>query len=106
VTGLLSLHGASGNLLQIRSTVNGSAAFLNVTGGSSVNFVDVDDIDAQPGNDIAVGWNSVKGPNTPGWLIGVVAPLLGPVGLGALALLLLASGQRWLPRSKRADPAL
>jgi hypothetical protein len=106
VTGQLSLHGAAGNLLQIRSTVGGSAAFLNVTGGSSSNFIDVDDIDVTPGNDVAVGWNSVKGPNTPGWLFGVAAPMLGPLALGVLALLLLRTGQRSLLRSTRGDPAL
>jgi hypothetical protein len=103
VTGQLSLFGAVGNLLQLRSTVNGSAAFLNVTGGSSVNFLDVDDINATPGNDIAVGYNSVKGPNTPGWLFGVAVPMLGPLALLALALVLGATGRRWLPRPSPGD---
>jgi len=103
VTDLLSLLGAAGNLLRIRSTVNGSAALFNSTGRSSVNYVDVEDNDAQPGGGIAAGWYSVKGPNTPGWLLGASVPMLAPVAFGLLALLLLASGQRWLPRSTRAD---
>jgi len=107
VTGLLTLLGASGNLLQIRSTLSGILAFFNVSGSSSASFVNVDDIDAQPGNDISLPANSVAGPNTPGWqLFGVPVPLLGPVALVALALSLLISGQRWLPRSTRGDPAL
>jgi len=106
VTGLLTLLGAVGNRLKIRSTVNGSAAFLNVTGTSSASFIDIQDSNALAGNDISLPTNSIKGPNTPGWLFGVVVPLLGPVAMGVLALLLMASGQRWLPRSTRADPAL
>jgi len=106
VTGLLSLHGAPGNRLQIRSTVNGSAAFLDVTGATSVSYIDVQDSDAQAGNDIPIGPNSVKGPNTPGWIFGTAVPMLTPLALGVLALLLLATGQRWLPRSTRADRAL
>jgi hypothetical protein len=106
VIGLLSLHGAAGNLLQIRSTVNGSAAFLNVTGTSSVNYIDVQDSDAQAGDDIPIGHNSVKGPNTLGWIFGVPVPMLAPLAIGVLALLLLVTGQRWLPRSTRADRGL
>jgi hypothetical protein len=106
VTGLLSLLGAASNLLKIRSTVNGSVAFFNVSGTSNASFVDVQDNDALAGNDIGLPANSVKGPNTPGWLFGIPVPLLGPVALGILALLLLASGQRWLPRSTRADHPL
>jgi hypothetical protein len=106
VTGLFSLLGASGNRLQVRSTLAGSAAFLNVTGSSSVSHVDVDDSDALLGNAISLPTNSVKGLNTPGWLQEIVVPLLAPLGLAALALLLLVSGRRWLPRSTRADPSL
>jgi hypothetical protein len=108
VTGLLSLLGSAGNLLQIRSTLDGSEAFLNVQGGSSADFVDIQDIAAAGGNSIVLGPNSVKGTNTPGWLsAGVLVPLLGPLAPVLLALLLLVSGQRWLlPRSARADHAL
>ena len=96
VTGLFSLQGAPGNRLVLRSTASGTSAFLAATGGSTASFVDVDDIDAQPGNDIFITPNSVKGPNTPGWLLGIPVPLLGPVALGALALLMLGSGRRAL----------
>jgi hypothetical protein len=106
VSGLLSLSGVSGNRLKLRSTTGGSSAFLNATGGSGVNFVDVDDIDATAGNDIFISQNSVKGPNTPGWLLGIPVPLLGPIALGSLALLLLGSGRRLLHRSARGGAAL
>jgi hypothetical protein len=102
VTGLLSLLGAAGNLLQIRSSVNGSAAFFNVTGTASASFVDVDDNDASAGNDISLPANSLRGANTPGWLLGVLVPMLEPLALGVLVLLLLAPAQRRLRRSARA----
>ena len=106
VTGLLTLLGSVGNLLQIRSTVNGSAAFMNATGTSSASYVNVQDNNALPGNDIPLLVNSVKGSNTPGWLQGISVPMLGPVALALLALLLLVSGQQWLQRSTRADNSL
>ncbi len=106
VTGLLSLLGAESSLLQIRSTLSGSLALFNVTGSSSASFVNVDDNDAQPGNDIFLPANSVKGSNTPGWLSASQVPLLGPVAMGLLMLLLLGSGQRGLFRSTRMDPTL
>jgi hypothetical protein len=105
-TGLFSIQGALGNRLVLRSTAGGSPAFLNATGGNTATFVDVDDIDATAGNDIFIPPNSVKGPNTPGWLLGIPVPLLGPIALGALALLLLGSGKRLLHRTTRADSAL
>jgi hypothetical protein len=105
VTGLLTLLGSAGSLLQIRSTLNGVAAFFDVSGTSSASFVDVQDNDAQPGNDIVLDANSVKGSNTPGWTFGIPVPLLGPVALTLLALLLLVSGQRWLSRPTRAGHA-
>ena len=106
VTGLLTLLGAAGNLLQIRSTVNGSAAFLNVAGASSASLIDVQDIDASAGNDIILGSELAEGPEHARLAVWIAVPLLGPLALGALALLLLATGQRWLPRSTRAEPRL
>ncbi len=70
ITTSLQLLGVSGNRLRIRSTLGGSAALFNVTGSSSADFVDVQDNDATPGNDVALGLNSIKGTNTPGWTIG------------------------------------
>jgi hypothetical protein len=102
VTGLLTLIGTLGNRLKIRSTLAGTAAIFNVTGSSNVAFVDVQDNNALPGNDISLPANSLKGSNTPGWLQGISVPLLGPVGIALLSLLLLVSGQRWLSRSTRA----
>ena len=70
VTSSLQLVGVSGNLLKVRSTLGGSAAFLNVSGTSSANYADVQDSDATAGNDLALALNSIKGTNTPGWTIG------------------------------------
>lgn len=103
ITGGLTLLGSAGNRLKVRSTVNGNAAFFNASGTSIVSFVDVQDNDSQGGNAIPVPPNSLKGPNTPGWLDDIAAPLLAPLGLALLALLLLVSGQRWLPRTSRED---
>jgi hypothetical protein len=105
MSGLL-LHGVAGNRLVIRSSLNGSPAFFNLNGTSSVDHIDVADIDAQTGGDIPIGHNSVKGPNTLGWIFGVPVPMLAPLALGGLVLLLLATGQRWLPRRARADRTL
>ena len=70
VTSSLTLLGDTGNLRTIRSTLDGSEAFLNVQGSSNADFVDVQDNDATGGNSITLGANSVKGSNTPGWLTG------------------------------------
>ncbi len=96
VTSSLSLLGAAGNLLTLRSTVGGSAAFLDVQGTGGGDFVDVQDIDATAGNPISLGPNSVKGPNTPGWLAAALVPVFGAPGLALLALSLLWSGLRAL----------
>ena len=96
VTGALTLFGAPGNLLTIRSTVGGSEAFLNLQGTSSADFVDVDDNDSTLGNAIALGPNSVTGSNAPGWLGAAAVPLFGILGLAMLALAILQSGRRAL----------
>lgn len=75
ITNSLALFGAAGNLLTIRSTVGGIAAFLNVQGTGSGDFVDVEDNDATAGSPIALGPNSVNGSNTSGWLIGPLPEL-------------------------------
>jgi hypothetical protein len=95
VTGVFSISGVSGNLLKIRSTIDGVLAFLNVQGSSSTSFVDVNDNDATAGNDIALGSESVKGPNTPGWLLSPMIPLLPPlVGVLLLGTLLFLARRR------------
>jgi hypothetical protein len=98
VSGLLVAVGSLGNLLQIRSTLNGAAAFLNVQGSSSTSFVDVQDNNALAGHPIGLPSNSVKGSNTPGWLLTPVIPLLPPLAGAALGLALLALARYWLPR--------
>ena len=96
MTSSLALLGAAGNLLTIRSTVDGSEAFLNVGGTGSANFVDVQDNDTTAVNPVILGPNSVIGPNTPGWLSGMVLPALGVLGLALLAFAVLGSGRRVL----------
>ena len=98
VTGALSLEGAAANRLTIRSTLDGSEAFLNVQGSSSADFVDVQDNDATAGNPVTLGANSLKGSNTPGWLTGVLVPALGALGLAALGASLYLTGRRTLRR--------
>jgi hypothetical protein len=99
VTGAFSVAGVDGNLLKIRSSVGGEAAWLNVSGASSATFVDVEDNDATPGGPIALGSDSVKGPNTPGWQASAVIPLLPPAALAALALGLAGWARRALRRA-------
>ena len=104
VTTSLTLLGATGNLLTIRSTLGGVAAFLDLQGSDSADFVDVQDNDATAGNPVNLGSNSVKGSNTPGWLSSAVVPVLGALGLSALALSLLWGGRRALA-TRRGDLA-
>ena len=96
VTGAFSVVGVDGNRLKIRSSQDGVAAYLDVTGASSASYVDVQDNDATPGNPIPLDSGSVKGPNTPGWQLSAVVPLLPPLALGLLALGLVVSGRRAL----------
>jgi hypothetical protein len=90
VTNLLSFAGVLGSLLQIRSTADGTPAYLEAAGASSATYVDVQDNDATPGSPIVLGSDSVKGPNTPGWQLSAEIPLLPPLALAALAFALAA----------------
>ena len=101
VLGLLTLAGASGNLLMIGSTTGGNAAFLNLLGSSSADFVDVEDNDATGGKLINLTASSVKGANTPGWLPPNL-PAFGVLGLGLLALSLFWGGRRALAERSAA----
>jgi hypothetical protein len=101
VAGAFDVSGTLGNLLKIRSTIGGTKAFLNVQGSSSTDYVDVADNSALPGNNIALPSNSLKGLNTPGWLVTPAIPLLPPLAALALATLLLVLARRWLPRWRR-----
>jgi hypothetical protein len=79
---LLQLAGVSGDRLEIRSTLDGSAAFLDLEGGQSTAFLDVKDLHAV-GFRIAFGQGSIDSGNTDGWVIASV-PVLPLASLGAL----------------------
>ena len=100
IGGLLSLSGAPGNLLRIRSTRMGTTAFLNVQGASAASYIDVEDNSTAPGNPIAVGSESIIGPNTDGWLLAPGIPAL-PLAVSACLAVglvcLAASGLRRRP---------
>ena len=87
-----TVSGATGNLLKIRSTIGGTKAFVNVQGSASAAHVDVADNSAIPGINIPMSGDSVKGPNSPGWLLSPMVPLLPPLAAALLlaALLLVA----------------
>jgi len=105
VTGAFSVAGVDGNRLKIRSSQDGEVAYLNVTGASSASYVDVQDNDATPGNPIPLDSGSLKGPNTPGWQLSAVVPLLPPLALAALVLGLVESARRALRKADR-EPTL
>jgi hypothetical protein len=91
VTDYLTLAGAPGNRLQIRSTVDGSEAYLDLQGGQSVTLVEVKDIHAI-GNEIEYGPDSSSLGNTDGWVfVGIPVPTLGPVAFALLAALLMTA---------------
>ena len=95
VAGSFVVAGALGNQLKIRSTVGGTKAFVNVQGSSSASCVDVEDNSALLGINIPMDSCSIKGPNSPGWLLTPAIPLLPPLA-GALLLgaLLMAARRR------------
>jgi hypothetical protein len=96
VAGDFSATGAAGNLLKIRSTVGGSAAFLQAQGAASASYVDVADNNALGGSSIPLDSNSLKGPNSLGWLLTPAVPLLPPLALALLGGALLAAARRRL----------
>ena len=67
-------------------------AFLDLQGGHTGDFVDVDDNDAV-GTPITLGSNSVIGANTMYWSLVPLVPLLSPVALGLLALALVVAAR-------------
>jgi len=96
------LAGASGNLLEIRSTVDGSEAFLDLGEAATGSFVDVKDNHAidQP---VTLDANSVISGNAPGWSVpSPLVPALSLLGLAALAAGLTLTGCRSLSRRARA----
>ena len=99
VIGTLTMLGAPGNLLRIRSTGEAGVAFFDLRGLQSVDYVDVENNVVTGGNG-ELGPNSVKGPNTGGWsLAGAVVPGLGALGLTLLVLALVAGSRRILRRT-------
>jgi hypothetical protein len=67
VTNLLTLNGAAGNLLSLRSSVSGTQWKINAPSTQSVNFVDVKDSDASGGTVITPG-SSVDSLNNINWI--------------------------------------
>jgi len=67
VTGLLTLTGASGNLIQVKSSQSGQLAYLKNTGTNSVSFVNAVDNNANAGITIAADTNSTLS-NTFNWI--------------------------------------
>ena len=105
VTDSLALGGASGQRLQIRSTLDGSEAYLDLQGSQSVAFVEVKDNHAV-GNEIYYGSDSSSLGNTDGWvLLGIPVPALGASGLVLLAGLLMAASAVALQRRGAAGRA-
>ena len=104
----LTLMGAPGNLLMIRSTVPGQQAFLDLAqmGSQQIEYVDVAD-NAATGRLLAPGsaaaYHSVDSGNTTGWFVvfrGAV-PLASGIGLVGVILMLLGVGGAALRRSRR-----
>ncbi len=76
VNGKLTLTGASGNRLRLRSTNDSNAWFIKLTGLQNVGQVDVKDSDASAGNTIYAGRTSNGVGVNPNWIF---AYLLGGV---------------------------
>jgi len=98
VLDLLQLAGEAGNLLEIRSSVDGEEAFLDLQGDQSTAFLDGKDNHAV-GSRIAFGLGSTDSGNTDGWAFGSV-PALPLAGLLGLALALLGLGARRAGQSR------
>lgn len=99
VTQSLSIQGADGDLLEIRSTLDGSEAFLDSQGTQSVAYVDVKDNHAV-GDQIPLMLSSLISGNALGWILAV--PALPASGLALLALALGWAGRRTLVARRRA----
>jgi hypothetical protein len=102
VDGALTLEGAPGKRLQIRSTLDGTVAALETHGSQSVSFVDVKDNQAV-GNQIYYGPDSSSLGNTPGWVfLGIPVPALGPWALVLLTASLTTASALVLRRRASA----
>ena len=94
VNGGFIVTGASGSQIKIRSNVGGTKAFVNAQGSTSATCVDVQDNSALPGNNIPMDGCSIKGPNSPGWLLSPSIPLLPPLAALLVGAALVASARR------------
>jgi hypothetical protein len=94
VNGMFNVSGASGNLLQIRSTVDGSEAFLALAAADMGDFVDVKDNHAVPSPVSVIGL--LASGNNLGWTFGGVVPSMGLIAMAVLAGTLFWSGRRGL----------
>jgi len=74
VTGPLILMGGSGNLIQVRSSVPGSYAYLVNSGTNTVGFVNPQDNSASGGLAIRAGVHSTDGGHNTNWSFGEPAP--------------------------------
>ena len=89
VGGTFKATGAAGNLLRIRSTVDGSAASLLLGHVGQGEFVDVKDNHVDPGM-VFLGPESELSGNAIGWRLGPYVP-----SLGGVAMLLLTGSLVW-----------
>lgn len=103
----LTLMGAPGNLLMIRSSMPGEQAFLDLApaGSQEIDYVDVAD-NAASGRLLAPGsaarYHSIDSGNTTGWFFTLAgaAPVASGIGLVGLAVGLLGVGGTALRRSR------
>jgi hypothetical protein len=74
VSNSLTLKGASGNLLSIRSSSNGTQALLTLDSGSQdLEYLDVKDNDASGGDTLAAGSTSTNSGNNDNWTFAIVS---------------------------------
>jgi hypothetical protein len=108
----LTLMGAPGDLLVIRSSVPGQRAFLDLGPGASqfIDYVDVAD-NAATGQLLAPGpaakTHSIDSGNTAGWFFvaPAAAPVVSGIGLAGAVLLLLAVARTGLRRASKESGA-
>jgi len=94
VSSQLTIVGAAGSPLVLRSTLGGTEAVLDVQAASWAAFLDVDDVHATP-NPITTGPGAWIGTNATGWLLAQL-PALSLVAIAVLALALVRAGRRSL----------
>ena len=90
----LTLQVATGNLLQIRSSSAGVSATFHAKGSVLADFVDVDDIFAQP-VPITAQANSILGSKTTGWSL-LSVPALSLIAIALLQLTVICAARKRL----------